>query len=357
MSQWRKNISWDLAEQLIAKHTEEISSEGSKLDCVVSVSLLVYNHDEFIEQALESILTQDTNFPFEIVIGDDASTDGTSEIINRHQREYPDKIKILRSTENLGKHTGNGRLNFLRNLRACRGKYIAMLEGDDCWTDSAKLQKQIEHLERHSDCAGSCHDVAIVDDVGNKLSLPDVFVDYGDKVDLCFNDIVTSKTPIHTASFVFREDVIECLPDWFLNAPYGDRPLMYLTAERGQIRRIPEVLSAYRKHQGGLTQKSSGLAYALIFLRFNYILNRYFAPQGAAEFDEMLRLREKNIIGCVAGSSCFKEYVTVTAFFTRHLRFRALSIIHLRLLRARYLQVRHLIGKFIPRKFRGMFTR
>jgi len=322
---------------------------------LVSISCITYNHAKYIRQCLDGFLMQETKFPFEILIHDDASTDGTEEIIKEYHALHPSIIKPLYEKENQWVKGRKGSAVF--NFPRAKGKYIALCEGDDYWTDPFKLQKQIEHLEKHPDYAGSCHDVAIVDDVGNKLSLPDVFVDYGDKVDLCFNDIVTSKTPFHTASFVFREDVIKCLPDWFLNAPYADRPLMYLTTKMGKIRRIPEVMGAYRKHEGGLTQASFGIKYTMNFLRFNYILKRYFAPQGAAGFDEILRLREKNIIGCVAGSSCFKEYLTVTAFFTRHLRFRALSSIHLRLLRARYLQVRHLIGKFIPRKFRGMFTR
>ena len=344
------------AKLLIVDFSKEIVSSLVVADPLVSVCFLAYNQVPFIERALDSVLMQDANFAFEVVIGDDASTDGSSEVINRYQRKYPEKIRILRSIENLGKYTGNGRLNFIRNLRACRGKYIAILDGDDYWADSAKLQKQIEHLEKHPHYAGSCHDVAIVDDVGNKLSLPDVFVDYGDKVDLCFNDIVTSKTPFHTASFVFREDVIECLPDWFLNAPYGDRPLMYLTAERGQIRRIPEVLSAYRKHQGGLTQKSSGLAYTLIFLRFNYMLKRYFAPQADSEFNEMLRPREKSVIGYVSGSGRFTKYVSATAFFTRHLRFIALGSLQLRLLRVGYTKGRNMVGRFIPSKMKDRLS-
>ncbi|MDB4054740.1 glycosyltransferase [Akkermansiaceae bacterium] len=351
------NLTWGKANQLISANTEEVSSVDFVAAPLVSVCFLTYNHVSFIEKALDGVLMQDVNFAFEVIIGDDASTDGSSEIIDRYQRKHLEKIKILRSTENLGVYTGSGRLNLLRNLSACRGGYITILEGDDYWTDPFKLQKQIEYLKRHPDCAGSCHDVTIVDGAGSKRSLPDIFVDYEDKVDLNFNDMVSSKTPFHTSSFVFRREVIECLPSWFLNAPYGDRPLFFLAAEIGRIRRIPEVMGAYRKHEDGRSLGHFGIKYTMNFLRFNYILKRYFAPQGAAEFDEMLRLREKNIIGCVAGSSCFKEYVTVTAFFTRHLRFRALSIIHLRLLRARYLQVRHLIGKFIPRKFRGMFTR
>jgi glycosyltransferase involved in cell wall biosynthesis len=345
------------AKLLIADFSKEVVSPLIVADPLVSVCLQIHNHSEFIDEALENVLIQDINFPFEVVIGDDASTDGSSEIIDHYQREYPEKIKILRSTENLGKYTANGRLNFIRSLRACRGKYIAILDGDDYWTDPFKLQKQIEHLEKHPDCAGSCHDVIIVDNAGNKISLPGVFVNYGNKVDLNFKDIVSSKTPFHTSSFVFRREVIERLPIWFLNAPYGDRPLMYLAAERGQIRRIPEMLSAYRKHPGGLTQKSSGLAYTMNFLSFNYMLKRYFSPQGASEFNEMLRPREKSFIGCVSGGGRFTDYVTGTAFFMRHLRFSALGSLQLRLLRVGYTKGRNIVGRFIPSKIKDRLSR
>lgn len=321
---------------------------------LVSISCITYNQAKYIRQCLDGFLMQETKFPFEILIHDDASTDGTEEIIKEYHALHPSIIKPLYEAENQWVKGRKGSAVF--NFPRAKGKYIALCEGDDYWTSPSKLQQQISFLEKHPDFAGSCSDTHIVDAAGNKISLPDVFVDYGEKVDLNFNDVVTSQTPFHTASFVFRREVIDHLPAWFLNAPYADRPLIYLTAKMGEIRRIPEMLSAYRKHPGGVTQNSSGLAYTLIFLRFNYMLKRYFAPQGAAEFNEMLRLREKNIIGCVAGSICFKEYVTVTAFFTQHLRFIALGSLLLRLLRVGFTKGRNMVGRFIPSKMKDRLS-
>ena len=141
-------LAWKHAEKAIRENTEEISSEDFVNEPVVSVCMITYNHADFIDQALESVLQQQVDFSFGIVIGDDASTDDTLEIIKRYQSKYPDKIEILQSTKNLG-----GRINFIRTLQACRGKYIALLEGDDYWNDPLKMQKQVDFLESHPQCA------------------------------------------------------------------------------------------------------------------------------------------------------------------------------------------------------------
>ncbi len=115
-------------------------------DIKVNVCVITYNHEEFIEKALASILNQKADFDFDIVIGDDCSSDKTKEIILKYKQRYPDLIRILFSEKNIGM-----RENFLRSLKACKGKYIAILEGDDYWTDEYKLQKQFDYLEKFLD--------------------------------------------------------------------------------------------------------------------------------------------------------------------------------------------------------------
>ena len=109
---------------------------------LLSVSCITYNHKEYIVQAIESFLFQKTNFSFEIVIGEDCSNDGTKEIVFNYLQKYPDKIKVITSEYNVG-----GVANELRTLQACKGKYIALCEGDDYWNDPLKLQKQVDFLE------------------------------------------------------------------------------------------------------------------------------------------------------------------------------------------------------------------
>ena len=114
----------------------------------LSIVCLAYNHKAFIREALDSFVMQKTNFPFEVIIHDDASTDGTSDIIREYEAKYPDIIKPIYQTENQW-----GKKHIWRDivLPFVRGEYVAMCEGDDYWTDPLKLQKQVDFLDAHSD--------------------------------------------------------------------------------------------------------------------------------------------------------------------------------------------------------------
>ncbi len=232
-------------------HTEVKACCGTDVDPLVSVCIVTYNHDKFIAQAIDSVLMQETDFPFEIIIGEDCSTDGTREIVIDYQQRYPDKIRLLLSTENLGKHTGNGRLNFLRNLNACHGKYIALLEGDDYWTDPLKLQKQVDVLEKHDEYSMCFHkslyihhrsDGSILEKV-HDLGLVGSTVDYWEAFAKCM---------INTATVVFRRELIDCKHSWFYSLPVGDAPLYCLLAGKGKIGFIDDTMVAYRMHDGGI---------------------------------------------------------------------------------------------------------
>lgn len=113
---------------------------------LVSVHMITYNHEPYIRKAIDCVLSQKTNFPFELVIGEDCSTDGTREIVFDYARRFPDIIRVIASDQNVGM-----KKNFVRINHACRGKYIAYCEGDDHWHDLEKLQKQADFLESHPD--------------------------------------------------------------------------------------------------------------------------------------------------------------------------------------------------------------
>ena len=126
---------------------EEISDPSALVkEPLVSACMITYNHAPYIAQAIEGVLQQQTNFPFELVIGEDWSTDGTREIVFDYQKKHPDVIRIVTSDKNVGAEK-----NSLRTEKACRGKYLAYCEGDDYWHHPQKLQKQIEFLENHPD--------------------------------------------------------------------------------------------------------------------------------------------------------------------------------------------------------------
>jgi glycosyltransferase involved in cell wall biosynthesis len=113
----------------------------------VSVMTITYNQKSYIVQAIEGILAQRTNFPFELVIGEDCSTDGTREIVFDYQRRYPDTIRVITSERNVG-----GKSNAIRTRKACRGKYLALCDGDDFWHHPDKLQKQVDFMESRPEC-------------------------------------------------------------------------------------------------------------------------------------------------------------------------------------------------------------
>lgn len=118
----------------------------------VSVVCITYNHEKYIEKALESFVTQKTNFPFEIIVHDDASTDGTADIIRRYEKEYPQLIKPIYETENQY-HKQNWSSIKKQYGPLIKGKYIALCDGDDYWIDDHKLQKQFDYMEAHPDCS------------------------------------------------------------------------------------------------------------------------------------------------------------------------------------------------------------
>lgn len=123
-------------------------------DPLVSICCITYNHENYIRDAIEGFLMQETDFPFEIIIHDDASTDATADIIREYERKYPDIIKPIYQTEN---QYSKGEKVTLFTLKAARGKYIALCEGDDYWIDPLKLQKQINEMEKRPECYISFH--------------------------------------------------------------------------------------------------------------------------------------------------------------------------------------------------------
>ena len=139
-------------------------------DPKLSVILITYNHEKYIEKALDSVLSQVTDFPFEIVIGDDCSPDDTKNIIREYRDKYPDIIRIVHREKNTGRPT----LNVYETTMKCRGNYLAYLEGDDYWTDSDKLQKQMDFLNEHPEYIACTHSHKMIDDNGNDITDPEI---------------------------------------------------------------------------------------------------------------------------------------------------------------------------------------
>lgn len=226
---------------------------------ILSVSVTTYNQAHFIQECLDGILMQDTDFPFEIIIGEDESTDGTREICKRFAEKHPDKIRLfLRSRKDVIYVNGNatGRFNFIQNLKACRGKYIALCEGDDYWTDSLKLQKQIEFLQSNPDYSICFHNAKVIGD-----RKPEGIALYSDfpwsnieiaRAEYSMADVLTGPL-MPTASVVMKNDFSKEFPDWFKRVMSADMALFILSVGNRKVRLLDGVMSAYRKHSGGIT--------------------------------------------------------------------------------------------------------
>ena len=214
----------------------------------VSVAMITYNHAKFIAQAIESVLMQQAPFPIELVIGEDCSTDGTRAIVEHYARLRPDIVRPLLHTTSQGMHG-----NFRAVVQACRGEFIACLEGDDYWTDAAKLEKQIELFEAHSELALTFHRVRGVDADGNPLGW-DLPEQSPTGLIIEVEDIVDS-VKFSTASVIFRGDRLRALDfDRIATYPVGDYPTVVLSCkDGGRIGYIDTYMADYRRHEGGIT--------------------------------------------------------------------------------------------------------
>ena len=211
---------------------------------VVAIWMVTYNHENYIEQAVESVMSQQTSFAYKLFIGEDFSTDKTRSICLSLKEKYPDKIELLIRDKNIGAEKNGEQV-----YKACFGsgaKYLAMLEGDDYWVDNNKLQKQVDFLEKNSDFSMVFHDIEVrkgtkLEASGNKLT-KDVF----DLYDYAREGFV------HTSTILYRNFGYENMPKYMNDCYAGDSVLIIAIAKRGLIKYIPEVMSVYRLHETGI---------------------------------------------------------------------------------------------------------
>jgi glycosyltransferase involved in cell wall biosynthesis len=223
-------------------------SRGAPL---VSVAMITYNHELFITKAIESVLAQRTNFPIELVIGDDASSDHTSRHIEALRVKAPDVIRALIRPTNIG---ANG--NSEAVLQECRGEFIAFLEGDDYWTCEDKLQLQTDILRARDSAVGVFHRVKFVDSLGRETGT------------IYPENVATETGPqellqlynIPTASAMIRRDALVRLPDRYRKLKMRDWPMWVYASLNGPWLFNLKAMAAYRLHDGGAWNSLSGAA-------------------------------------------------------------------------------------------------
>ena len=217
---------------------------------LVSVIMITYGHEKYIEEAIRGVFLQKTNFPLELIISNDNSPDSTDEIVKNIIKSAPENISVnyIQHPENIGMHH-----NFTSALRTAQGKYIAVCEGDDYWTDENKLQKQIDFLEKNEDFTLTFHNVFIRN--GETLSTD---LDYEKRLsskDVYTIDDLSKGNFIHTLSAVFRNIKIE-FPEWYFSSFLGDYPIWMWLSKKGKIKYFPEKMGVYRENVGVWSGKS-----------------------------------------------------------------------------------------------------
>jgi len=215
--------------------------------------MITYNHEKFIAQALDSILMQKTNFRYEIVVGEDCSTDLTRAIVLEYQQKYPEKFKLLLHEKNIGMTA-----NVIETLNACSGKYIALCEGDDYWTDPLKLQKQVDFLEKNEEYILVCNNSLTIydqDDSRKNYSISVTLQDF----DFSIRELMISNfNPITTLTAMFRNNLMSnyaVIPFDRYWAP--DKQIWMFLTQFGKFRFIQDTVGVYRKHSGGITSSIS----------------------------------------------------------------------------------------------------
>jgi glycosyltransferase involved in cell wall biosynthesis len=213
---------------------------------LVSVWMITYNHERYIRQALNGVLMQQTSFEYEVVIGDDDSTDQTRQIILDYQKRHPDRIRLRLAKTNLYRQKIKQSVGV---WQACRGKYLAVCEGDDYWTDPYKLQKQVDFLESHCECALCFH--AAYAHYQDTFRSPGILRPYPVRNFYSLRDLLV-KNFVPNLTTMTRSGLFKDLPDWYFDQYIGDWPLHLLNARYGAIGYIDEPMAVYRIHSGGI---------------------------------------------------------------------------------------------------------
>lgn len=283
---------------------------------LVSICCITYNHEQFIAQALDGFIMQQTNFDFEIVISDDCSKDSTQSIINSYKIQYPHLFKDISPKKNLGMMK-----NFKHTLESCTGKYIALCEGDDHWTDPLKLQKQVDFLEENEEYVMCFHKT----EVNDLLTIDSNFKFVGwylnEDRDFTIKDYFNWDF-CATTSIVFKSKYLYPLPQDFVEYPVGDYLVCFILFIRSQkkARYLHENMAVYNNHSGGFKKDDTIIDYNLYMISFFEKLF-VFAKNYNTEFCIKIITLLKEIIRFYGKK---KDWGILFKYFSKYLYYRFL---------------------------------
>jgi len=248
----------------------------NRIQPLVSVVTITYQHSPYIRQCLDNILMQETDFPYEIIIGEDGSTDGTREICIEYADKYPEKIRLFLRDRRLSHFIDSRARNIIFNLyfsiAEARGKYIALCEGDDYWVNKNKLQLQINYIIEYN--CGICVHPVYKEKIGTELigyrgGKPQIIPSYLLRIG--------RRNSFHISSTVIIKESVMHIHQWLLDAPVGDYYLQYLASRKGTICYLPYKMSVYRTNVSGswtkLNTKNSKMLYKLFERHINTIIS------------------------------------------------------------------------------------
>lgn len=261
---------------------------------LVSICVISYNHEKFIEAALDGILKQQVDFTVQLVISDDCSSDNTAQIIQEMSGNFGSKmdVDVYYQPQNLGVIG-----NFMFALKKCTGKYIAICEGDDFWTDDEKLASQVKLMEENPELVGSFHKVKV-----RYEGKPYLTGEYGSHVSSVLNtsDLISDRSLMHTSSLFFRREAL-VFPDWYKTMLSGDFALASILSAYGAFKRIDRCMSTYRVHNTGITNSDAyNRDNIALKIRILTHLNEFHEFRYTNEFESViqeLRLKKEQKIG------------------------------------------------------------
>lgn len=282
----------------------------------LSISTICFNQAQFIGQALDSVLMQKTAFEYEIVIGDDCSTDGTREILADYQHRWPAKVKPILREKNVGMQR-----NGIDTIEKCCGEYLAFLEGDDYWTDPEKIQKQVDYLDAHRDCALVHHKVDHIAWPGGEslgeYPPPRYRVERPDPRLLAMFNF------IQTCSVMLRRKWLPPFDQPFQELKLGDWPLCVLLSERGWVGYLDRTMAHYRVHaSNNWNNRPSDYKIRAMEKMAWYLLERVDDSAKDAWRDTLLALAFKDLGLALAGLSAGQTLDKFKVFIKRSAEFK-----------------------------------
>lgn len=269
---------------------------------LVSVVIITYRHAAFIRQCVESALAQRTDFPFEVLIGEDESDDGTREICLELAAAHPDRVRVLlhsRKDVVLVDGKPRGTHNLVATVAAARGEFVALTEGDDYWTDPEKLARQVAYLRTNADCVGCFHEASEVDATGQELraenfrsQVANPLPKYDQRA--CLTNLM-SRYP--TCSLMFRTAAFRSPPDWYLRRS-SDFMMDLVITQHGKLGFLDRRMAAYRRHAGGVWSSQPVVAHVVEqVMRFKHLLND---PSLRAKYEKELHAQVTFFQGLLA---------------------------------------------------------